>query len=240
MKAAHKISQGHQAMAQNIVPGEAENGRFKRIGASDQGLGLVDPSQGSVKPRRGQLTGSLSGIEASPSGLARKDIDRMAEKFARDHDIDPHTSLEKVIVSHLGGRVRYTHVPLASTRIDIRAENDWTVTLRDSVGPIGERVYLAQAIGHYLLHFNRKEPVSIAYDHLSEIGKVLLKESLWFAMGLLLPRSRFLEATGEEENNWRLSWQFQVSPDWVEKRRSTLTPPKREESPPSASSEALQ
>ena len=211
-----------QSTARGVNGGRGQ----KKNTASESDARKSDTTAGkSARSRPGRREPDPIAFRATASGrpsrLDRDAIDDIAAECAHDLEIDASASLETIVASRLGGRVVRGNV-LASPQIEIGGPEDWTVVLRGGLGSVSERMYLAQAIGHYRLHFDGKTATTISYSAMTEDDRLMLKESLWFAIGLLLPREEFATAAAKTHSAWRLAWDFGVHYPWIASRLKEL------------------
>lgn len=158
-------------------------------------LGWTDLAFGGPRP-----------VLVRPLGTARRDVEAIAEGVRRRLALAPGAALDPVVAA-LGGRIRRggPHLRFCGQRLGYAAEaaDRFEIRLLAPIPPPQERLDVAHALGHHLLHdpalrarhgaaILTAAPAMVRPQ--DEDGQRADLEAFWFAHQLLMPESLFRAA----------------------------------------------
>lgn len=156
------------------------------------------------------------------SGLSRRAVDTLASDAALSLSYAPGAPLEP-IVNRMGGRLHIRND--ASIFLRVRAKHDFDVSIFRHTGPVRDRFMIAEALGHYVLHYLYPKEIKHADPGPIEApfyatGR-LKWEAFWFASAFLMPAPLF-RASCKEKSVHGVASEFGVAAESVERRASYL------------------
>lgn len=170
---------------------------------------------------REEATTYLAGKEPVPTGLAKADVERLAERFAGKVGYVPAASIEDV-VAHLGGKIEFRDLDELTNQtgsLDVRGRADFTIFLPWYTGRLRDRFTIAHELGHYVLHSRLgQQPIRVGRAESNELEW----EANWFAAALLMPQAEFERLHRKGASIPYLAAHFDVSPAAAEVRARAL------------------
>lgn len=151
---------------------------------------------------------NLAPTTPSPTGISRKDIERIAARFAEKVGYVPGASIAAVVES-LGGTIE-THdfaLLIHIGSLVVRSQRDFSIHLPDYTSPCRDRFIIAHELGHYVLH-SRCGQFPIHISRIEDRG--ICREADWFAFALLMPELSFRAAWDAHESIIDLAILFDV------------------------------
>lgn len=158
-----------------------------------------------------------------PANLDIPHIQEYAEEVGRNHKIyqRPETDLN-LLMRQIGGSVDLTG---GKVGLIIRGSNNFTVHLLESTSRIQDRYFVAQQIGHYLLHYRlpgfagtKHRPYKMLRE---ETNRQLVEETSTFARALLLPSIEFRKSYQELRGDVQLMEVLHKVPMFLLRERAT-------------------
>lgn len=155
------------------------------------------------------------------SNLSKSDVDKYASEAAELLKLRPGGDLGKVVRA-LGGRIHFEN-PFFSDfeegTIFVHGPDDFDIVLSSLASERRDRFTIAHELGHYLLHSKLGKHPLVATR--SGTGRSEW-EANWFAAGLLMPASIFIDAVKSGASVALLADRFLVSAAAVEVRKKSL------------------
>lgn len=164
-----------------------------------------------------------NGLAASSTGLDQLEIETYGSLIGERFHIYDENDRPDVhsLVKTLGGAIDYKQGHMGCNILSVRNKEDFTVHTGHLTMLATDRVTIAIALGHYLLHYltpkryKAEETQYTEYDYYG-VHKPLSLEALTFARGLLLPEDRFIkryEANGSfdffpKDETAHLKWDY--------------------------------
>lgn len=170
-------------------------------------------------------------LEPKPGRFTKASVDKFAEQVAAEFQVEPGSDLTSFVHS-LGGDIKYGWESLdeyAGGSILVRGLKDFTIVLSDLTSRKRDRFTIAHELGHYFLHYKLtsegKNDVVMRATREKREGDPDHEraewEANWFAAGLLMPATLFLERCDILDEG-QLATYFDVSTAAIEIRKKTL------------------
>lgn len=137
-----------------------------------------------------------------PTNLSRKQIYKLAEKFAEKTSYTPgETDIIDYVRNQLHGKIEYTDTPKDSAggSISVTSRNDFTIYLSKATSHKRDVFTIAHELGHYFLHSKLGE-VQINANRSEDIDETE-REANSFAAAFLMPEQRVRDLFSEKAGN---------------------------------------
>lgn len=170
----------------------------------------------------------FSNSSRSPTWLNQNDIEKLGREFVEKYDFEPGSDLEKLLRDEFGCDIIQGQDPFASSVLSIFKPDEWSITISAGVAGAYRRADLAQALSHYILHYDGESPLNLTYDSFSPQNNVdvrLFQESLWFSFSILMPAADFIKVCGQKLMVSTVSGIFHTPQEWVILRAEQLGVP---------------
>jgi len=137
-----------------------------------------------------------------PTNLSRKQIYKLAEKFAEKTSYTPgETDIIDYVRNQLHGKIKYTDTPKDSAggSISVTSRDDFTIYLSKATSHKRDVFTIAHELGHYFLHSKLGE-VQINANRSEDIDETE-REANSFAAAFLMPEQRVRDLFSEKAGN---------------------------------------
>ena len=141
----------------------------------------------------------MNGLKST--GLSRRQIYDLAERFAMTTLYEPGKTDIIKYVKTLGGKIEYTDISKDSAGgfISVNSQNDFTIYLSKATSHKRDVFTIAHELGHYFLHSKRGE-IKITANRSGSIDDAE-KEANSFAAAFLMPEEKLKKLFKEKKGN---------------------------------------